>query len=913
MKFAVVDIETTGLSPKINEIIEVGAVILEKKGEKYIITEKYQTLIKPYHEIPPIITNITGINLQTVKDAPRFHEIASDLIKFIGNAVFVAHNVLFDLRMINISLERYEIEKIKNPSLDSQDLAALAFPTMPSHRLSDIIQYLDIQSETSHRALADAEATGHLMIKAIEKLATLPPEVLLQINRLISGYKHPLKDILVELQQERFQHFSATDLGKLGDWKKKTAIFNKRLLLTKDKEEHAPKQIEEVPRAVLQDFFGKTGKLKEVFPFYEHRQQQEDMALKVLDCFNRTEHLLIEAGTGTGKSLAYLLPALLWIKKNGGPIIVSTRTKNLQEQLLEKDLPRILKLLPEQKYKIAVLKGRSNYICLRRFEALSAKLILANNKELLKLLPIYTWLTESSSGDLSELHNSIERKFRPAINSDHRSCSNEKCPYFKNCFLQYVRKAAKQADLLIVNHSLVFTDIASNSRLLPQFEQAIFDEAHAIEEAATEAFAVSLNLSLFTEELRKIDKAILSAELPAQIELFKENIKELFFLLSTLVKKGRLKNELEEKTAIHDLKELSGWPTIELLKVETNKSLQKVFRTFSAFFEKFEDENNAYLETKGAAFMLQEHWQSLQDILDGKKEHAGWLKITRSKPPYNVWLEGAPINVSAIIGKTLLAKKKSVVLTSATLTVSNSFSYYQKRLGVTAELKEKFLFEAVGSPFDYNKNMLLALPEDILNVAEEKSSLLTATEYLMKLFEFFDGRSLVLFTSYRMLEDMHRIIRPLADELGFSILCQGIHGSPSALLKRFQNGKKNVLFGTSSFWEGIDLAGDKLSFVVIMKLPFSVPSDPLYVERSRQLEEQGENPFFSYAVPQAVIRFKQGIGRLIRSDKDKGVVMVLDERIHSKNYGKIFMNSLPNCSVFKAGKQELLEKIHNWF
>ncbi len=912
MKFAVVDIETTGLSPKINEIIEVGAVIVEKKDEKYVITKKYETLIKPYHEIPPIITHITGINTETVKEAPRFHEIAADLIKFIGDAVFVAHNVLFDLRMINISLERYEIEKIKNPSLDSQDLAALAFPTMPSHRLSDIINYLDIKSETSHRALADAEATGQLLIKSIEKLAELPPEILLHINRLIAGYKHPLKDILAELQQERFRHFSAAELAKLGDWKKRTTIFNKRMLVSKEKDD-TPRKIQELPGEILKSYFGNNGKLKEIFPFYEHRQQQEEMALKVLDCFNRTEHLLIEAGTGTGKSLAYLLPTLLWIKKNGGPIVISTRTKNLQEQLLEKDLPRILQLFPAEKYKLAVLKGRSNYICLRRFEALSAKLISGNSKEILKLLPVYTWLTESSSGDLAELHTSIEKKFRPAINSDHRSCSNEKCPYFKGCFLQYVRKEAKQADLLIVNHSLVFTDIASNSRLLPQFEQAIFDEAHAIEEAATEAFAVSLNLNLFTEELKKIDRAIINAELPGQINLFKENIKELFFLLANILKISQLKNEPEEKIAISKIKELGGWPAIDLLRVDTNKSLQKMFRTFSTFFENFGDENNEYLETKAAVFTLQEYWQSLQSILDGHKEQAGWLRISRSKPPYNVWLEGAPIDVSNIISKNLLAKKKSVILTSATLTVNNSFSYYQKRLGINDELQEKFLFEAVGSPFDYNKNMLLALPEDILNVAEEKSSLLTATEYLMKLFEFFDGRSLVLFTSYRMLEDMHRIIRPLADELGFSILCQGLHGSPSALLKRFQNGKKNIIFGTSSFWEGIDLAGDKLSFVVIMKLPFSVPTDPLYVERSRQIEEQGDSAFFSYAVPQAVIRFKQGIGRLIRSDQDKGVVMILDERVHSKNYGKMFMNSLPTCTVVKAGKKELLEKIRSWF
>ena len=299
MKFAIVDLETTGLSPDINEIIEIGAVIVEKKGKVFKITDKYSSLIRPYHEIPPIITNITGIDDYLVKDAPRFQEIAEEIISFIDGAVFVAHNVLFDLKMLNISLERYGFAEIEAPFLDTQHLAAVAFPTKPSHKLQDIIAYLDIQSEISHRALADAEATGHLLIKSIEQLETLSPEIIVQMNRLLNSFAdNPLKDIFAAIQEKQLKNLEPEKLQQINNWKKN--IFNReKIVKSKYYKEDTPAK--EINPDKISEYFAENGKMKKIFPYYEYRPQQLEMAQTITGCLNNMEHLLIEAGTGIGK------------------------------------------------------------------------------------------------------------------------------------------------------------------------------------------------------------------------------------------------------------------------------------------------------------------------------------------------------------------------------------------------------------------------------------------------------------------------------------------------------------------------------------------------------------------------------------------------------------------------------------
>ncbi len=905
MKFAVVDIETTGLAPEINEIIEIGAVLLEEKGRKLKIIKKFDRLIKPYNEIPPIITSITGIDDSMVQKAPRFQEVASEFLDFIGDAVFVAHNVLFDLRMINIALQRYSFPIINNPSLDTQDMIAVAYPTMSSHRLTDVIDELDIKVTESHRALADAEATAEVLQKTLVKIRALPMEIILQMYKLLAQENHPFKEILADIQKSKIRLLKGSEISELSGWKKKILVKEK-FKKSKYTTEENPKIIKD---SLIDEYFAEDGMVREVFPKYEYRPQQAIMSKIVTTAFNLEQHALIEAGTGTGKSAAYLLPALLWIKQNGGPIVVSTRTKNLQSQLMDMDIPTIKKLFPKDKFQVFVLKGRQNYICLRRFELLLQQMVLTRNRDILHILPIFSWLLETTDGDLSELHSSIEKKFSRRLNSEHHSCLGEKCSNFKKCLLQHVRRQAKQADLLIANHSLVFVDLHNESGILPEYSRIIIDEAHSLEDAVTETFSESLGYAAFMEDLKTVDQHFPDQENLKIAEEIRLDLRELFMLFAGLLSRGKLWDE--QKVQLADVRtKKTLWPEVELIQHRIQTSFKQYFSRLDKELNKEDEEFS--LEARSARFSLEAKWLILQNILAGRSNYAAWLRFTDGKPPYDVFLEAAPIDIGEIVQENLFSLKKSVVLTSATLTVNNNFDYYKERLGISKNREQKFMFASVGSPFNYKQKMLFAMPDDIAAISLEKQSIVMISEYLVNIFEIMSGRTLVLFTSYRMMEDVFRIVRSLSQDLGISVLCQGKHGSRKALLNKFKHSRKTVLLGTNSFWEGIDVAGEALSCVVIVKLPFAVPTEPIYQERSRMLEGKGLNPFYNYSVPQAVIRFKQGIGRLIRTQTDKGIVMVLDERIFSKNYGRYFLQSLPGCEIVKAPRREILEKIKNW-
>lgn len=899
MDFVVVDIETTGLAPDINEIIEIGAVHLRKKRKGYEITARYAQLVKPYNEIPPVVRGLTGIDAQLVENAPRFKEVAKEFRKFIGDAVFVAHNALFDLRMINASFERLDQAPLSNLCLDTQDMVSIAFPAQTSHRLGDLVKNLNIETSSElHRALADAEATAKLLLKTMEAISALPPALTGQMHKLLKNYQGIEKDILEMLTKS-----GKTATGKWKSALTKTGKFERSVYL-KDEEKNT-----KLSADLAEQYFAPEGKFQD-FPHYEYRPQQKEMAAEIIAAFNNEEHLMLEAGTGTGKSAAYLVSAMLWIKQNGGPIIVSTRTKNLQDQLIEKDIPAVLKLFPEDKFQIMILKGRQNYICLRRFDTLVQHLFLSKSKEIVKLLPFFTWLLKTAEGDLSELHSSIEKKYGRQVNSESLGCLGEACPDHKRCFLQHVRRQAKYADLIIGNHALIFVDLAGENGLLPAHQQIILDEAHTLEESVTESWSLGVSYGLCADELKKLEQQIRQPEFVSAAERFRGAAREYFGELSRI---GReYKSSGEERTIrIRELKKREAlWPALELLRLDATKQLKKAQQFLDKYLEEAgEDEDVVHI--KNARQTLQNLWLMTETIAGEADNFVSWLELQNGKPPFDAFLRAAPIDVGKILQENLFAVKKSVIMVSATLTINDTFTYFAGRFGFLASertLRQKQL----GSPYNYREKMLCLIPDD-LTAAAEKEYHLRAAEYLAKLALVTAGRMLVLFTSYRSLELTYRYFRTLIAGDGLQVYCQGLHGSRRSLVSRLRSSKNTVLFGTSSFWEGVDIQGEALSAVVIFKLPFAVPSEPVTQARGEEIETRNGNAFSEYSLPQAVIRFKQGVGRLIRSRKDRGLIALIDERVFTKSYGKSFLRSMPECELIKAPAEETICKAQEWF
>lgn len=907
MEFIVVDIESTGLSPDINEIIEIGAVRIVNINGQLQITDNYSQLIKPIQDIPPVVRSLTGINESMLVDSPRFKEIAEDFLEFIGDGIFVAHNALFDLRTINTSLLRAGYDELKNKMLDTQDLVAIAYPLLPSHRLGDIVQSLKIKTASLHRALADAEATGHVLIRSISTIQKLPTPIIMTMQKIVTHCNNPIKEIISAAAKERMSQLSGTELLEIHNWKQeiKPRMRFRLSAYTKEPEDETP-----VDKKQIEQFLGKQGSLAKSFPGYEERPQQIEMAETIVGCLNNDEHLLIEAGTGTGKSAAYLLAALLWIKQNGGPIIISTRTKNLQDQLLDKDIPQLLKLFPEDTFQLMLLKGRGNYVCLKRFELVVQNILLSRSKESYKVLPLLTWLTQTSDGDISELHSSIERRYGSQINSEADLCNGDMCPEFGQCFVQHIRRQAKYADCVIANHALVFTDLAMESKLLPSATRLILDEAHNIEDSVTEAFSQNVSYGLFVDVLKELDQLVAFSGYQRQSDRVRSDARELFLLFTEVIH-GSVPNTLDSNRALllSLIRENSSWNSLELLRQSIGKTITKMTAELEKQYTDLD--NDKHLEILALAGRLKKIVNVLAAVWETDQTMVAWASIIPGKEPYNLVLQAAPVNIGEVLQENLFASRRSVILTSATLTVNHHFDYIKQRLGIDRNIEQRFIFHELGSPYNYKEAMLCTIPDDLAFPAE-KEYILHLAEFLTDVFTHMQGRTLVLFTSYNMMERTYRIARELAGDHGINILCQGTHGSRRSLISRFRSTKRTVLFGTSSFWEGVDIQGEALSCVVIVKLPFAVPTDPVIQARAEHVTQNGGNAFMDYAVPQAVIRFKQGVGRLIRSHTDRGVVLLIDERVFTKQYGKYFLSSLPACTTLKGSRTRILERIEQW-
>ena len=703
----------------------------------------------------------------------------------------------------------------------------------------------------------------------------------------------------------------------------------------------------------IDEYFGENGVIHKNFGKFEVRREQYEMAKLIENSMNENKKLIVEAGTGTGKTIAYLLPTLLYAIENNLKVIVSTNTINLQEQLVNKDIPLLKKIINED-FNYQIVKGRGNYLCKRKLYNIDVTEKETDTEEERTEKNIIRNLIDwdknvTRTGDRNELKYEISNSIWEKVNSEVDMCKGVKCPHYSKCHFFKARKNVADATLLIVNHHMFFADLAirnqtgfyTNYSILPNYDIVVFDEAHNIEDTARNYFTFEtskisfgrlmgniynrrvvnssnggaivrlmtyLNESLSSEEYEKVDE--LKEDAIAELNVFYDKGIDIFDKLIYLFSENNNNREIKIK--------------IDKQKMQSNKAFREVMEINSQFKESYgnlvirinkflntvsnynlEDKEGFLFEFSRYYERLKQYYKKFEFILEGKEEgYVYWANVTTIRP--NVKLYATPFDISDELNDNLFTKMDRMVFTSATLAVDNKFDYYKKSIGLMKENRRKIDERIVKSPFDYEKQMKVYIPEDALDP--------TNIEFLRDLEEFIEGvikntkgHCFLLFTSYSALNFLYNQLKSRFSEKEYTLIKQNDFPRHE-MIEIFKNSKNPILFGTDSFWEGVDVQGEQLQSVIITKLPFKVPNDPVTEAIIENIRKNGQNPFNDYQVPQAVIKFKQGVGRLIRSKTDSGNIIILDNRIIKKMYGKKFLSALPRNKVVES-KSEILKKM----
>src|SRR5919205_376789 len=653
----------------------------------------------------------------------------------------------------------------------------------------------------------------------------------------------------------------------------------------------------------MEEIFGPRGLIAREHPDYEHRPGQIQMAEAVLRAFEERRHLIVEAGTGTGKTLAYLVPAVAAATARGGRVVISTGTKNLQEQLMEKDIPFLQRVLPK-KFTAAYMKGRSNYLCLQRVKRAETTPILDGLDDVNYFDEVRRWSRDSTTGDRAELTELPETlSFWRHIDARSEICTGQKCADYDACYITRMRQRASDADIIIVNHHLFFADLALRGgeygQVIPDYSAVIFDEAHQVEDVAAEYFGAQVSNYQIEDMLRDLQMlpvtdSGLNRELTrssARVARFAEQF-WLGFTREARAEEGRA--PLVPGTFARKIKngEIEATPLGQAY-LSLDGALARMETTLDVIRDKPPEVENLVRRIREARFHL-------EFIVAGDdRRYVYWVE----RRGRGVFLHASPIDVSTLLQDKLFERVETVVLTSATLASAGSFDFIKRRLGLAASGKEEDgegPNEAAGktdelvasSGYNYEEQAVLYLPPRMPEPRSPQWAERAAQE-VVKILNVSQGRAFVLSTS---LSGMRALYERVAPEVDFPCFVQG-SAAKAGLLERFRSTPNAVLFATASFWQGVDVRGEQLSCVIIDKLPFAVPTDPIVAARQRFIEEQGGSSFYEYSVPQAIITLKQGLGRLIRSTTDRGVLAILDPRLRTKGYGRTFLQSLPPCRV----------------
>ena len=921
-----IDIETTGLDPQKDAIIEIAAV----RFNGHRVEAEWSKLINPSRPIPRIITQLTGITDEMVRHAPPVNAVIQDLADFVGDDPVLGHNVRFDLSF----LQKQRILKF-NRVVDTYELAAIALPGNSRYNLGTLGSTLGILIPNSHRALDDARLTHAVYHTLTQKLLELPLEILAEIVRMAEG---------IEWDGELAFQQALREKGRMPVESKKVVQDDFGLLFGSARnypplvpvETPIPLDPEEMAAQIEHG-----GPFSRYFENFESRPQQLEMLRSVAKALSNSQHFMVEAGTGTGKSFAYLIPAVEWALRNSMRVVISTNTITLQDQLINKDIPDLAAALGSE-VRATVVKGRGNYLCPRRYSAMR-KTGPETADELRVLAKTLVWLQQGGSGDRGEinLNGPSEREVWQRISADDEGCRTDVCVSRMGgaCPFHRTHMAAQSSHILVVNHALLLADVMTGNRVLPEYNYLIVDEAHHLESATTNALSFRVTQSDFTRLLREVG-SVSSGLLGRMLTLLSHQVSPAdFAALNMAVHRisdlmFRLENEFSE--LIHSLeifmeeqrdgqsimgygqqtrilpatRTLPCWMEVEMSWDNCQVSLESALKQIADFQKSISDGLDELPEevedTLGSLASVYQRLMETAKILDELVNHPAQDKVywTEQLPnTYRLALQAAPLHIGPLMEQFLWHEKSSVILTSATLTTNNDFDYIRNRLNAD-EADELVL----GSPFDYENSTLLYLVNDMPEPTEANAYQREVESAIIRLAKATGGRMLALFTSYAQLKRTAQAIGPAMEDAGIQVFEQGEGASTNILLGNFREADKAVLLGTRAFWEGVDIPGEALSVLVIVKLPFDVPSDPIIAARS----ETFDDPFNEYNLPEAILRFRQGFGRLIRTQSDRGVVVILDKRVLTKKYGRQFLESLPVCTRKTASSLDLPAAAVKW-
>ena len=903
-EYAALDLETTGLDPTRDRVIEVGAVAFTPDR----VSGTMERLVDPGRAVPETVLRLTGIRQEELRGAATADSALRELSEFLRGRQPVGHGARLDVDFLTAA-------GLWDPALeilDTLDVARILLPGAASHSLPLLAIELGFSQPRPHRALDDADATRQLLLRLRDEAASLDDGLKESMLALVAPYEWSVARFFAEA-------LSAPNPDPV-------PASAARLHVSDASKAGPPPDDPDLVAALL----GPEGPLAGVLPGYEHREPQLQMLLAVAQIQGRGGALVVEAGTGTGKSLAYLVPSIARAVRHGERVVVSTNTHTLQEQLMGKDLPGLRDWLPWD-FTACLLKGRSNYVSLRRWRRYLAE-ICRDSEELRFKLKILVWLHSTESGDRSELRlQGREEVMWTRIASDPLDCVGIHCTK-EDCYVHRARAEAEAADLVVVNHALLLADAEVGGGLLPQFDHLIIDEAHHLEEAATRGLRQEVDGPGLAALLDRLGGAGTSPEagllhdlrrqphLGASTDALAEaqpltlvaaqRVRELFEAAVLWV--GARLNDVERRddsvrlTAA--LREDPGWEHITVAGENAATSLAALdgvlrksvsgSRDWLGGVEP--DQGVRELEIirgrlHGAAELMQEA------LLTPDPNRVYWFTLFARTD--NLVLRAAPINVGTLLRERVYTERRSTVFTSATLAVGGTFDYFRSRVGLSADAEELIL----PSPFDFLHQALVCLPTDLPG-PEHHDFDRGVADVVAAVARRVGGRTLVLFTSHRQLREVHTALKHRTDLDEVLILGQGIDGQRRHLLKAFEEAQRPLLLGTATFWEGIDVPGERLSCVIMVRLPFPVPTEPVYAARAEQVRDA----FAQLALPQAALRLKQGFGRLIRRSTDRGAVVILDNRILGRDYGKAFLDVLPPASRFVGPAAEIADQVGGW-
>ncbi|CEG22623.1 hypothetical protein BN1080_01554 [Planococcus massiliensis] len=913
-KYVVVDIETTGHSPaKGDRIIQIAMVTIENDQ----IVDTYTEFINPERKIPLFIQDLTNITEHDVAGALPFEVHAAAIFEKMRDAVFIAHNTNFDLPFLQAEFKRSGLPAWQGLTMDTVELARLMYPTSFSYKLQDITSELGIPLESAHRADDDAMATALLYLQAKKDMEQLPYETLALLHRRSFQLKSDLSRLFFEMtqkkrngQREAFGNFKGVPLKVRADQSVRTG---------------------EAYSAV----FDWEERLETAFPNFERRQSQFDMMASIQSALHHKKELVIEASTGMGKTIGYLLPAVNHSIKTGKQVLISTYTTHLQDQLVQKE-GGIVEQLVGGPVRISLIKGLSHYIDLGRF----TELLQGEDEsydETFTIMQVLVWLTSTETGDLNELNASSGGQFvLDKIRRSHlRKLSREEKAVD---FYEYALVRSKNAHVIVTNHAFLLNQRATNQGILENVDAYIWDEAHQVVQAAVSQYEktfVYTQWKYIFGQLGTYDDQQLFYELyqAAETSGF-SSVPEMLHLEALFNKFTAIFDELAQSLTAAFQNRFQGSRHKKCASLLSELPYEKDrFMDMLRFLNEWIDLSQLILqkaerltETTIQDRLTITDWRYWTEELMVKavefseifvfplEDEVSWIEGDLRSLPTSLSFYKQPFEVTSIVQRIIapVRGEKAVVWLSGTMSVPSNERFIVNQLGIPFDVPiTKF-----EPPKEFYQGARVFVVEDMPDIQQvsQVEYIESVADAVIQTVLVTEGRCFVLFTSQDMLRKTVDLIQDtgLLDE--YMLFAQGISsGSRMRLLKSFQRFQKSVLFGTNSFWEGVDVPGDALRAVVVVRLPFTSPDEPIFKAKSEMISREGINPFMHYALPEAVLRLRQGFGRLIRSKNDQGMFIVLDRRIETKSYGKEFLNALPKVKVSKVSLEKMVTDIEHWY